>query len=770
MWYSLGKKIIQFRVQALALLFLITVFMAWKTSQIQISYDSNKAVPEDNKKNIEYQKFVKQFGADNNLIVIGIETDKLFTPAIFSEYIALHKQLENISAVKSIMSIPEAVTLVKDTIHSKFISKKIFTDINKLDSETTVFKSLPIYKNLLYNAETNTYLMGVTVNKDTAMSKSRTALVNKISTAVNSFKKLTGIATHISGLPYIKTKVSDRIKNEMSYFLFGSLLLSALVLLLFFRSFAATLMSLSVVAMGVLWSFGTMVLFGYKITLLTALIPPLVVVIGVPNCIYFLNKYHTVYRESNDKEFSLYTMIGKMGIVTLFCNIAAAIGFAVFALTKSTLLKEFGFVSGINILALFFISLLFIPAILSYLKPPTARETKYLENALLEKVLVKIERWAFHHSKWVYAISAIIILVSIGGIFRLKKEGFIVDDLPKKDAIYTDLKWFENNFKGIMPLEIIIDTKKKKGLQRSMQPIEKIEEFSNYIDSNPYTAKPLSFIEGLKFSRQAYFDGDSNSYTIPNGMAEMALMSQYMQPENSNTTINKKGIGSLMNNFIDSNRQLARISVNMKDIGSKELPLLIKDFEKKGKEIFDSTKYNITFTGSSVTFLEGSSFIINGLKESVIYAFVLIAICMLYLFRSMRVLICSLIPNIIPLIVTAGVMGWVGISLKPSTVLVFSVALGIVIDVTIRFLVNYKQELLHYNNNIQSTLTQTIKHTGISIIYTSLVLITGFIIFCFSSFGGTQALGWLTSLTLVVGTITNLVLLPVLLLSVMKKK
>ncbi|MFY7965323.1 MAG: efflux RND transporter permease subunit [Chitinophagaceae bacterium] len=770
MWYSLGKKIIQYRVPSLVALLLITVFMGWKASKIQLSYDSNKAVPEDNIKYAEYQQFLKQFGADNNLVVIGIETDKLFSEKVFREYAALHSSLEKISAVKSVMSIPEAVTLLKDTINSKFISKKIFSDISKLDSETAVFKSLPIYKSLLYNPETNAYVMGVTVNKDTAMSKSRTRLINSIVAATDKFKQATGIQPHISGLPFIRTKVSDRIKNEMNYFLFGSLALSAIVLFLFFRSFAATTMSLAVVAMGVIWSFGTMVLFGYKITLLTALIPPLVVVIGVPNCIYFLNKFHSCYKESNDKQASLYTMVGKMGVVTLFCNIAAAIGFAVFALTKSALLKEFGYVSGINIMALFFISLLFIPSILSYLPAPNDKQMRYLNNKILEKVLVKIERWAMHHSKWVYAVSIIVLLISLGGIFRLKKEGFIVDDLPKKDVIYTDLKWFENNFKGIMPLEIVIDSKKKKGLQRNMQPIEKIEEFSNYIDSNPNTAKPLSFVEGLKFSRQAYFDGDSNSYTIPNGMAEMALMSQYMQPDNNSSTINKKGIGALMNNFIDSNRQLARISVNMKDIGSKQLPLLISDFEKKGKEIFDTAKYNITFTGSSVTFLEGSSFIINGLKESIIYAFILIAICMLYLFRSMRVLVCSLIPNIFPLVITAGVMGWVGISLKPSTVLIFSVALGIVIDVTIRFLVNYRQELEHYNNNVQATLIQTIKHTGLSIIYTSLVLITGFIIFCFSSFGGTQAIGWLTSLTLIVGTITNLVLLPVLMLGIMKKK
>ncbi len=771
MWHSLGKKIIRYRVLSLTILLLLTIYMGWKASEVKFSYDSNKAIPADNIKYIQYQTFLKQFGNDGNLIVVGIKTDSLFTPTIFKKYAALHKQIENLAAVNSVMSIPESITLVKDSVNSKFISQKIFSNnFNKqiLDSETIVFNSLPIYKSLLYNNQTNAYLIGITVNKDTVTSKHRTKLINNITEAVNQFERETNIKTYISGLPYIRTKIADKLKAEMNYFLFASLALSAIVLFLFFRSFSATIMSLAVVVMGVVWSFGTMVLFGYKITLLTALIPPLIVVIGVPNCIYFLNKYHSCYKEKNDTQFALYTMIGRMGVVTLFCNIAAAIGFAVFALTKSSLLKEFGYVSSLNILALFFISLLFIPSILSFLSAPTKKEMKYLDNKIIEKILVKIERWAFLHSKWVYTIAIVTTLVSLAGIFKLKKEGFIVDDLPKKDVIYTDLKWFENNFNGIMPLEIIIDTKKKKGLQRSMQPIEKIEALSNYIDSNSQVAKPLSFIEGLKFSRQAFYDGDSNSYTIPTGMAEMVLMSQYMQP-NKNDKNSKKGIGNLINNFIDSNKQIARISVNTKDIGSVGLPNLINQFKKRGEEIFDTTKYKLTFTGSCVTFLEGSTFIINGLKESIIYAFILIAFCMLYLFKSTRILFCSLLPNIIPLIITAGVMGWVGIALKPSTVLVFSVALGIVIDVTIRFLVNYKQELSNYNNNVKTTLEQTIKHTGISIIYTSLVLISGFFIFCFSSFGGTQALGWLTSLTLITGTITNLVLLPVLMLTILKK-
>ncbi|MEP6845863.1 MAG: MMPL family transporter, partial [Panacibacter sp.] len=568
---------------------------------------------------------------------------------------------------------------------------------------------------------------------------------------------------------YIRTNVSDRIQKEMYWFLIGSLLLSAITLLIFFRSFSAMLMSLLVVMMGVIWSVGTMVLFDYKITLLTALIPPLIVVIGIPNCIYFLNKYHTSYRDTNDKQEALVTMVGRMGVVTLFCNIAAAIGFAVFAFTESALLKEFGVVSGINIMMLFVISLIFIPSVLSFLPSPKSKHVKYLDNKFLEKILVRIERWTFHHAKTIYVVTGIILIAAVIGITKLKSEGYIVDDLPKNDNVYTDLKWFEKNFDGIMPLEITIEAKRKNGLLRTLEPIEKINEFSQYIADRPETAKPLSFVEGLKFAKQAYFDGDSVNYTTPTEF-DMPLMGKYLKQDKNDTASANSGLNKMLRSFIDSNKQTARISVNMKDIGSAKLPLLLKDFDSVSKATFDTAKYKVTFTGTSVTFLEGTSYIINGLKESIMWAFLLIALCMLYLFRSARILLCSLIPNLVPLVITAGVMGWTGIALKPSTVLIFSVALGIVIDVTIRFLVNYKQELPLRNNDVEDTLIQTIRHTGISIIYTSLVLIAGFIIFCISDFGGTKALGWLTSLTLLVGTVTNLVLLPVLINTLVKKK
>jgi uncharacterized protein len=772
MWQRLGEWILKNRVVLIIALFAVTGLMGYYASKVQLSYEFSKAIPTDNPKFQDYQAFKQRFGEDGNLVVLGVQTDKFYDLKNFQALGQLHKDLKTVTGVENVLSIPEAINLVKNDTTNSLVATRIFpaaiTSQQDLDTGRKVFENLPFYKGLLYNPDTHSYLTGVNVNREIMNSKRRSKLIADIMQQVDKYEKATGLKVHASGLPFIRTEVGDLIKAEMKWFLIGSLVLSAITLLLFFRSASAVIMSLLVVIMGVVWSLGSMVLMGYKITLLTALIPPLLVVIGIPNCIYFLNKYHSAYKDTGEKHTALVTMVGRMGIVTLFCNIAAAIGFAVFALTKSALLKEFGAVAGINIMVLFLISLIFIPSVLSYLAPPKPRELKYLDNKILIKLLEYIEGWTIHHQRTVYIVTIVITAIAIVGIFRLKSEGFIVDDLPRTDKIYTDLKWFEKNFKGVMPLEIIVDTKKPKGVTSSLKTFERVDEFSSIIAADTNMARPLTVVEGLKFAKQAFYDGDSASYAAPSEF-DMPFLGPLLRSKSDGNTTSKTSFGKLINGFIDTSKRYTRISVNMKDVGSVRLPIILDTLQKRASEIFDTSSYNVTFTGSSVTFLEGTHFIINGLKESIMWAFLLIALCMLYLFKSFRILLCSLIPNLVPLVITAGVMGWVGISLKPSTVLVFSVALGIAIDVTIRFLINYKQELPTYGNQVKPTLIETIRHTGISIIYTSLVLIAGFIIFCFSGFGGTKALGWLTSLTLIVGTITNLVLLPVLLLTLQNR-
>ncbi len=792
MWYNLARWVLRYRVPLLVVLLAATGFMGYQASKLQLGYEFSKAIPTDNPKYVDYLAFKSRFGEDGNVLVMGVNDPAFFTPSHFEPYRQMLEGIKKIKGVDGMLSVPAAINLVKNDTTEKLQATLIFPEGPVSDSAlalgASTFNNLPFYRGLLHNPKTSAFLAGATINKKILASADRTRVVDEIIALTKEYSGKTGVEIHLSGLPLIRTQVSDRIKNEMNYFLAGSLGLAVITLLLFFRSISSTLMSMMVVIMGVVWTMGTMVLFGYKISLLTALAPPLIIVIGIPNCIYFLNKYHMAWEASaplnplhggevslgnngklanTRKHDALVQMISKMGVVTLFCNIAAGVGFAVFALTASELLKEFGAVAGINIMMLFVISLIFIPAVLSFLPPPKERHTRYLTNRFLENLLVKIGYWVLRRRKSVYLVTAGMMVFAILGIMRLKSVGFIVDDLPKTDRIYTDLKWFESHFGGVMPLEIVVDTKRKNGVTRNLQTVERMDYLSEYISHQPEMARPLSLVEGLKFAKQAYYDGDSMSYVTPNDF-DMAFLAPYLRGQ-AGTGDSSSQLAKLTKSFVDSSKQRARLSVNMADVGTERLPILLDSLRVETEAIFDTSKYDVMFTGSSITFLEGSRFIINGLRDSIFWAFLLIALCMLYLFKNLRILLCSLIPNIIPLFVTAGIMGWAGVALKPSTVLVFSVALGIAIDVTIRFLVNYKQELPDHHFNVLGTVVSTIRHTGISIIYTSLVLVAGFVIFMFSDFGGTFSLGWLTSFTLLVATFTNLVFLPALMLDFLGK-
>lgn len=773
MWRRLAKFVLKNRLVLLILLFLCTGIMAFYASKIKLSYEFSKAIPTDNPKYQDYLSFKNKFGDDGNLLVIGVQTDHFFELKNFESYRSLNSDLKKVPFVENVLSVTNAADLLKDTATQKLNAVPIFDSTlnsqTQLDSSKKLLYTLPFYKSLLYNPKTNSFLTVVRINKDVLNSPGRTKVINDIVKAADSYTSQTNIQTHISGLPLIRTEVADRIAHEMKWFIIGSLALSALILLIMFRSVSTTLLSLLVVIIGVIFSVGITYLFGYKITLLTALIPPLVVVIGIPNCIYFLNKYHSTFKRTGNKEQSLIDMVSKMGVVTLFCNLTAAIGFAVFALTNSAILKEFGQVAGLSIMLIFVISFILLPGALSYMPVPGRKQLNYLDVKFFTNLLLRIEAWVLHHKRLVYTITLVTVFFSVLGIFKLKTEGFIVDDLPKTDKIYTDLKFFEKNFNGVMPLEIIIDSKKRYGLAgtRILPVLTKMDSLSTYIASQKEMARPLSIAEGIKFVKQGFYDGDSAYYSIPDSY-QAAFLGEYLKPNNDSGS-KKDNLSNLLASFIDTAKESTRMSINMADVGTKKLPVILDGIRNKTNELFDSSKFKITFTGSTVTFLEGSTFIINGLKQSLLWAFLFITLCMLYLFKSLRILICSLIPNLIPLVITAGIMGWTGVRLKPSTVLIFSVALGIAIDVTIRFLVNYKQELPVNNFNIKKTVSETIKHTGLSILYTSLVLIAGFIIFCFSGFGGTQSLGWLTSITLLSATLTNLILLPVLLLATGKK-
>ncbi len=538
-----------------------------------------------------------------------------------------------------------------------------------------------------------------------------------------------------------------------------SIIITAIILLLFFRSIYAVVFPVLVVLIGVVCTIGTIVLCGHQITLLTGLIPPLIVVIGIPNSILFLNKYHTEFMLTQDKRKALIISIKRIGVTTFFANVTTAIGFGVFAFTNSEILTQFGIVASINVMLTWLISLIMIPIIFSFLPTPKTWQTKHLENRFLNKIISTIDNIVHNKSKLVYSITIVLVIISLYGMSLININGYMVDDLPQNDPVLNDLRFFERNFDGALPLEVQIDTKRKNGLI-NISTIKKIEKLDQMISAYPEFSRGLSLNEVLKFSKQAFYNGDPSFYKLPSE-SEAAFILSYAKKSMGDS-------GALMKSYVDSLNQKTRISFQMQDVGSKKMNLLLDELKPRIDSIFNPEKYDVLLTGSSVIFIEGTNYLLFNLVESLIIAVILIAILMLFLFRTSKMVFISLVPNIIPLMITAGIMGFFGISLKPSTILIFSIAFGIASDQTLYFLTKFRHERKNDDLTISKIVTITLKEAGLSMIYTAIILFFGFGIFAASTFGGTVSLGILISITLTLALLSNLILLPTLLLSLEK--
>lgn len=758
MWGKITSFIIRQRIPILSVVFLFTVFMAYKAKDIKLSYELAQVIPKDDKDFLEYTNFKEEFGEDGNLFVIGVKTSDLFQISFFNKWYDLAKQIESKNGIDGVFGFPEVLNLYKDVEQKRFITRKIFESKPKnqseLDSLKNVLLTLPFYKGRLYNEANQTTFLAVDINQKVLKSKERVVIINEIVELVEKEFEHSSSKIYYSGLPYIRTKVAKMAEGELKFFSFFSLVVCALILLLFFRSLGSVVFPTIVILIIVIWSLGTVVLFDYKINVITGLIPPLIIIIGVPNFIYFLNKYHNEYKKHGNKMKAIHRMVEKIGVVTFMTNATTAIGFLVLALTDSPVLKEFGLVAGINIVATFVVSILLLPVLFSYLPEPSAKHTNYLDAKLMNKILDAIDRWVLYKRKWVFGITAILVCVAGYGMTRLKAESFIVDDLPHNHDVYTDLLFFEENFNGVMPFEVIIDGGKDNAVN-DLDLLTRISAFEDTLKNEAYLSPTLSIVSLIKFTKQAYYNGNPSRYDLPSRRERPFLVS-YLN--------NSDGTDQVVNNLVDSSQRIIRVSAMMADVGTIKVYNMINRLKEAGDEIFKSD-FDFKFTGVSLVFMKNNSYLIKSLIYSLILAFVLISFLMGMLFKNIKMIAISLLPNFIPLLVTAGMMGYLGIPLKPSTVLVFSIAFGISIDDALHFLAKYRQELKNHSWNIKKTISISLLETGRSMIYTSIVLFCGFSIFMFSDFGGTQALGLLTSTTLLIAMLTNIVLLPSLIIA-----
>ncbi|WP_443937736.1 efflux RND transporter permease subunit [Pedobacter sp. MW01-1-1] len=764
MWITLSKFILKNRISIIVFFLLGTIFMAWQAKNVKLSYTGSKILPLTDSAFIKYSAFRKTFGEDGNIMVVGIQSPEIFKKETYNQWVNLTNDIQKIKGIKQVLSIGRIFQLEKDTLNQKFILKPIpggpVNDDARMDSIKTTLLNTPFFEGLVFNKQ-NATLMAITFDSKILNSVKRNPILQQIEEKVATFEKNTKIETHVSGLPYIRTAVSKLVSNEFVLFLGLSILVSALILLIFFRKFYAVFFPILVVIMGVIWSIGTLVLFGYELTILTGLIPPLIVIIGIPNSILLLNKYQNELRKHQDKEKALSVTIERIAVTTLIANITAAIGFGVLYFTGSELLMQFGSVASINVMVTWLMCLCLVPIIFSYLPAPKLKTQTHLEEGFLHKLLVKTDHLVQHESSLIYLATLIISVIAFVGVLRINVNGYVVDDLPKNSEILTDLKFFEKNFEGILPLEVSVDTKRKNGVF-NLTNLKRIEKMEKMIASYPEFSRPISVNMGLKYATQAFYNNDTTFFRLPDNMEKNFILAYIAN--------GGKGNASLLTNFVTKDNQSTRISFQMADVGSKRLDAIIAELKPRIDSILPPAKFNVELTGSSIIFSKGTDYMLEHLVESIALAIVLISLLRLAQFKSLGIMFVSLLPNVVPLIITAGIMGYFGIPLKPSTILIFTIAFGLASDQTIYFLTRYQQELNLTNFGVTKVITDTITETGVSMTHIALILFFGFGIFTASTFGGTVVLGLLLSITLLVALVFNLTLLPALVLWLDKKK
>lgn len=759
MWGVFSSFILRKRYFILLVLALATSYFGYRAKDIKMSYEMAQVLPKSDSTLLTFQRFQEKFGQEGSIMVIGVKDEKLYELQNFNAWLKLSEQLKLIEGVDEVVSLGSIYRLERNREERKFEPELLFENTPQtqaeLDSLIEEVYQLPFYKGFVYSRDSSTTLMALTLDRDLLDSKDRGVLMGELLPMIKDFETQTSLKVRYSGLPYIRANNTSKVSEEIKLFILLAILITATILLLFFRSFKAMVVSMIVVLIGVVWSVGIQVMYGYPVTILTSLIPPLIIVIGIPNCIFILNKYHQEYKRHGNQILALSRVIQKIGNAIFLTNTTTSLGFGTFIFTNSQILIEFGIVATFGIASVFLVSITLLPIILSFQKPPKERHTKHLERKWVHSVVEQLVLIVTKHRPAVFVVSILIIVASVYGSTLIKTTGNIADDLPRKDPVYLDLQFFESNFNGVLPFEVTIDTRKKGGATR-LSTLKRIEDLQAVIESYPEFSKPLSIVEGLKFAKQSYYGGRVSKYSLMNRQ-EQSFILPYLSGAAGNGE-------EMLQSYLDSNRQITRITAQVADVGSNRMEELLTSLESRIDSIFPADQYDVEYTGTSVVWLKGTDYLVKNLFLSLGIAIVLIAIIMAFLFSSARMVLVSLVPNLLPLLFTAGVMGYFGISIKPSTILIFSIAFGISVDDTIHYLAKYRQELSKHSLNLREACLLALKETGVSMIYTSIVLFFGFGVFTASEFGGTVALGLLVSITLLIAMASNLILLPSLIL------
>lgn len=733
----------------LTIIAILTALSVFYASRLRFDYNFDNFFPKGDPDLAYYFSYRDKFGNDNDYLLIGLDNGgSLFDRQFLQKVDTLARFMQQQPHVESVLS----PTTVKSPIIEQFGYFEI-PYLHPDEPERYTQDSILIYQSrelvgTLFSEDATAVSLFVQTSDDLGKEPGDSL----ISAMYGEIERLGLREHHVAGKVLAQSVFIEKMKIELAIFMSASILLVILFLWIAFRTAWGVLVPLVVVLLSVIWSLGVMGLFNKPIDVMTVLLPTIMFVVGMSDVIHIMSRYITEIGQGATKIQALRVTIREVGMATLLTSLTTSVGFLTLLTTSIVPIQEFGVYTAIGIFLAFVLAFTVLPAILLLIKRPNprrARRTDLSWPMLLRRVYTFVLRRPYP----ILYTSMGIVLISLIGISMIKVDTTLLEDLGDDDPIIKDFQYFEEKFSGVRPFELHLIA----GPDKSMYDLEVLQEVDQ-LETYLYQTYGLNFITSpatvVRAIHRAQNGGLPDYYTLPASQREMKQVQRRL------AAFSKR---SELRAVVTADQREGRLAGKMTDVGSVRAAELNDSLRAFIDQRINPELLQTRITGSAVMLDKNNDYVVSNMLQGLLIAFLVVALLVGLIFRSLRMVLISLVPNIIPLLMIGGIMGFLGINMTVSVSIIFTIAFGIAVDDTIHFLGKLKVEL-RKGKSLPYAIKTTIISAGKAIIITSCILVAGFLTLVLSSFDATFYVGVFVSLTLVFAVVADLLLLPVLIL------
>lgn len=744
---KLAEIILKHPKSILGIFLVVTLAAFYPALQIRTDFNLENFFPQDDPTIRDYQYLEEEFGRDDNVIMVGFKSDSLLSPAVLSDLQAITdsvSDIENVKDVRSILSAQQIKKTGRRLTFDPYIDKKNVQSLVS-DSLKSNLVNDPFTKGFLINKNATVTAFYLEIEGGKNNYSARDQIISDLSQILEAYQN--NYDFKISGIPYYRNQYVHYLNEEILFYISLSSVLIILLLWGLYRSITGIIIPMLIVWLTILFTLAVMQLTGGYFEIMTSTIAPILLCVGIADSIHMLSKYDDARLQGMDKRASIKEMLLTLGSATFLTSITTAIGFGTLMTSSIVPMKRFGIYTAAGVMIAFVITILFVPSgltvanIKNIFKDKSAGIFNFF-SAFLEKLSRFNRRYYKPVTIWFFV--ACFALAS-GALF-LKVNGKVFDELSEETQPIRDARFFSEELSPPFPMEFVINTQNENGITDPAF-LKKLEDFTYYLNTFPEVQRVTSFNTLLKEVHRTMAPEKAVLNSIPDNDR---LIAQYLLLlEVSNT--------EFLERVTDFSYQKVRVAAQIKDAGSYRVTQIRDSLSTYLDNKFPDAE--VTITGSTILSADLNGKIVSSLFKSILLAFALISAIMAFLFKNIRMVFISLVPNILPLIMVAGIMGFTGIDIKSSTAVIFTIAFGIAVDDSIHYMARLRVEMKR-GRTLDEALNIATRKTGKAIVVTSLILLAGFGTLLTSVFSSTVNMGLLVCLTVFGALLADLLLLP----------